>query len=533
MIQLLRRRLFTLLGILLCIGLTACGGSNSDLAQGKLTIGIWRGIDTLDPFLAEDSINTQIVGALYKGLVAFDASGQIVPAIAESWNVSADGTTYTFRLKDSVWSNGEPIIADNFVQSLRRWFEDNRTPSPALTSLRNGEDILAGRAPRSSLGVRALADNVLEIQLVRPEPALLATLAGPGGVPLPKAALHRPEDWWQKPKNIITNGSYRLVKWDPGKGLTLVADQRGPHSPPLSTISYTLVGPPQAALQAFAEGKIQLLDVSDIDIRTQEDMSSRVRNALRWAPLWTVTGLAVNVTAAGLNDLHVRRALTLAIDRQALVDTAFPGQHFRPATALVPPALPSYGQPAQPDWATLSQDERQAEAQRLLAAVGYTADHPLSLTLTIADHDEDGRLAQALSDQLANLNVKLAAIVLKGDEWHRRMVAGRFVLARSSRHGDSDNAEQFMLPYRCNQSVGRSGYCSPAVDAALETGRGMSDTQGRAANLRLAESQLLTDVPFIPLYLPTTRVLIAKDLEGWIDNPGNHHPLESLKPKGH
>lgn len=517
-----------------CLWLCGCSKSNDDLANGNLTIGVWYEPTTLDPHTATLPVTQQIITALYTGLVTYNGAGQIVPGIAESWNVSPDGMTYVFRLKPAKWSDNSAIAADTFVQSFRRLFEQHNNATLLLSSIHNGDAILAGDQSIKTLGVKALADDIVEIKLDRPLPSLLAVLAGPAGSPIPKMALRKPAFWWRDKANIITNGDYTVEKWTPGIELVLKQHDVTPvdHTTALHTIRYVLMRDAQSALTAFKGGYIQILDVNSMTINTLENSPRATRDALHWEPMWAVTGLRINTSIEQMKDVRVRRALALAIDRQALIEAAFPDQHFMPSVSILPPTLPGYGVPASPDWSAWSFEQRQSEAARLLQETGYTVAHPLILKLNLANHDEDQRLSQALKDQLTVLPIRLVVEQKNLSQITQSISVGEYQLARQTLSTTIDSPEQFLLSFRCASKMAASaGYCNSEVDALLSSAQKQSDIALRSADLHRAETLLLDDGPFIPLYVPVNRNLVSKKLGNYVDSPTAIHMLNSLKPR--
>ncbi len=521
--------------IIACAGMwmTSCSTSNDTLSSGNLAIGVWSEPATLDPHLATLPVSQQIAAALYTGLVSYNGAGQIIPGIAESWNVSPDGMTYVFRLKPAKWSDGTFITADTFVQSFRRLFEQHNVATTLLASVNNGDAILSGKQSIKYLGIKALAEDVLEIKLDRPLPALLAILAGPAGFPVAKSALHKPASWWRNKDNIITNGIYTVTKWKFGSELTLKQRDGLEQNqiPALHTIRYVVMQDAQLALKAFEEGSVQILDVNPASINALDNSPRATRDALHWEPTWTVTGLKFNILSEQLKDIRVRRALAMAIDRFALIAAAFPDQHYAPSMSLVPPTLPSYGAPANPDWSMWEINQRQSEAARLLQESGYSTERPLVLKLKLTNHDEDQRLGQALTDQLALLPVKLVIERQTLMQISASILEGDYQIARATITSNFDSPEQFLYPYRCSSSVKLNhGYCNAEVDALLALAQIQSDIATRENDLHRAESLILDDAPFLPLYIPTSRNLVSKKITGYVDSPSGFHMVSSLKP---
>src|SRR3954468_6960676 len=182
-------------------------------------------INSLDPDIVEDVDTSYVVGNLFEGLYNEDAKGNPVPGAASSYDVNADYTVYTFHLRDAVWSNGDPVKASDFVYSWERAVgpktASNYSYFLGLAGVKNADDIVAGKQPITALGVKAIDDKTLEVDLSKPVPYFVRMTAHATLYPIPQAVVEKFGADWTKPENIVGNGAYVLAENSPGERVTV------------------------------------------------------------------------------------------------------------------------------------------------------------------------------------------------------------------------------------------------------------------------------------------------------------------------
>jgi oligopeptide transport system substrate-binding protein len=522
--------------------LTSCGWTNSDSTSDTLDVGIWERPISFDPHRASSSSEKTIATLLYPGLVALDASGQVMPALAESWDISPDGLTYIFRMRDKEWSDDDTLNAEDVVLTFRRLFDGKSTPATAaqmFDGITNADIILqrkgSARLPvLRQLGVRALADDIVEIKLAHPEPTLLQRLALPQAAIVPMHVQRRLGKDMFKPSQIVTNSGYKL---ELDKDLQISV--RRLQNPATETTSKTfnkirfhIYKDPATALTAFANNKIAVLDVNDVPTLLLEGQDRKIREQLHTEPSWSAVYLAANAKTGPMADRRVRLALAIATNQQLMVEAAFPEQRVQPLQSLLPPLLPSYGAPAQSDWMNWSDAQRSVEIIRLLNEAGYSAEKPLRLHLLMTRKDADQRIAQALQDQWGRYFVQLDVKTAKSQsEVLRQAKLGGIDLAQLSLEQVIDSPEEFLRAFGCKTRNRLSMMiCNSEADVLLEQAKQLNDIVQRMGQIKRVEQLLLADVPVLPLYVPARRTLVSKSISGWVDGVASVHPLSLLVP---
>jgi oligopeptide transport system substrate-binding protein len=522
--------------------LAGCRWTGNDKSSDTLDVGLWERPVTFDPHRATLRAEKMISMLLYPGLVGVDASGQVIPALVESWDVSPDGLTYIFRLGNRKWSDGQTLDAEDVVQNFRQLFDGKSSPAAAaqmFDAIANADLILQRKGPARAaalhtLGVRALADNIVEFKLSHPEPTLLQRLALPQAAVVPFHVQQRLGKDMFKINQMVSSGDYKV---ELGKDFQISmrrlqkADAIAVRKQ-FNKIRFRVFKDAATALNAFATKKIAILDVSDVPPLMLEGQDRKVREQLRAEPSWSAVYLAANVKSGPMADRRVRLALAIATDQQLLVEAAFPEQRVQPLQSLVPPLLPSYGAPVQNDWINWSENQRNVEVNRLLTEAGYSAEKPLLLRILLTNSNADQRMAQALQDQWSRFSVQLDIKIGKNQADVLRMARlGSVDLIRFSLEQVIDSPEEFLQAFGCKTRPRLSlMICNSEADVLLEEARRLNDIVQRMGRIKRAEQLLLSDLPALPLYAPARRTLVGKSVGGWVDSVASVHPLNALVP---
>jgi oligopeptide transport system substrate-binding protein len=215
-----------LVGLLLtCCVIVSCSTEEASPGAGSvLHRGLSSDPESLDPHKARSVQAGEVLRDIGEGLLGYSAGGELVPGNAESWRVSDDGLTYTFRIRDNArWSNGEAVTAAHFASSLRRLVNPDTAAFYAqmLGDIANAKDIIAGKKAPAELGVEAVDERTLVIRLEQPTPYLLSLLTYPATFPVHPGSLREHGDAFARPGTLLTNGAYKLEGWEPGSVVEL------------------------------------------------------------------------------------------------------------------------------------------------------------------------------------------------------------------------------------------------------------------------------------------------------------------------
>src|SRR5215469_4679890 len=335
--------------------------------------------DTLDPALYSTSYEDTIIGDIFVGLMTENAAAEQIPGAAESYRASADGLTYTFRIRDHCWSDDVPVTTEDFAWSFRRVL-DPRTAAQYASlfyPIVNAEAVNAGHLPPDALGVRALDARTLEIRFAVQVPYVETLLSRPCFYPVPRHVVTRYGEDWTNPGKMIGNGPYKLKEWFPNDHVAL---EWNPcfYDATSVKIRRVVIHPTQdyaAALMRFRTGALDI----DVGVPSQDIgwVRRNLAGTMHIAPYALTEYVLFNVRANPVNDLRVRTALSLAIDRDTIVKKVM-GAGETAAWSFVPPHMPHYPGTAGLRFRNLSMEARRARARALLAAAGYGASRPLA-----------------------------------------------------------------------------------------------------------------------------------------------------------
>ena len=469
-------RVFLLVALLVSM-VAGCGAPPGE--ANTLRRGNGGDPGTLDPAMAQDEYAFNVLADLYEGLVAYGPDGALRPGTAERWDVSADRRTYTFVLReDARWSDGTPLVAADFVRSILR-ASAAETAAP-LGFLLDPVD-----------SIHAENDRTLVIRLAEPTPHFLSVLAMAIAMPTKDGGA----------RGGISNGAYVFDDWRPGELLRVKRNPAYHASSDVAfdAVEYYPISDPTNELMRYRAGELDLtmtVPTASLD-RLREEHAAE----LRIAPRLAVYYLALDLTEPPLIDPAVRKALSRAIDREALVQLI--GRGEQPAYGFVPDGLAGY-EPARYEW----QNESAA-----------TLDSGLSVTLLYDTGDIHEKIALAVASMWQD---KLGIdVVLEKREWkyflESRDLREDWDVMRFAWTGDYAHPGTFLDLFLTGSPMNLPGYASPEFDRLL-----------RAGQFAEAEARLLADYPVIPLYFYVSKHLVSPRIRGFEDNPLDIHPSRFL-----
>jgi oligopeptide transport system substrate-binding protein len=492
-------------------------------AANELSRGNGAEPDSLDPQLARMDSALTILRDAYEGLTAVGRDGGVEPAAAEGWEVSGDGLTWRFRLRgDARWSNGDPVEAADFVAAWRRLVDPATASQYAqmLEPVENAREIVTGKAPPSSLGVTADGPRALVVRLAQPTAYFASLLSHPSTFPVHRPSLAAAGTGFARPGLAVTNGAYVPVEWQVG---AFVRAERNPHyreasSTAIDAVRYQHVSDPGTELTRYRAGDLDVTYTLPAGQLTRWPAGRRTE--LRTGPQLGIYyyGLAVDRPPFRDNE-KLRLALAMAVDRDILVEKVL-GDGEIAAYGWVPPGVAGYDGPRFA-WADWPAERRLAEARRLYAEAGYSAERPASFQLSYNKSPLHDRIALAVS---AMWKQWLGArVTLRAEEFRvlKQTIDTREVEAfRASWIADYNDAYSFLQVLRGGFGINLPRYADARYDTLLDRAARAGGAE-RAALLAEAERQLLADVPLVPLFFYVSKHLVSPRVEGWYGNVMN------------
>ncbi len=477
--------------------------------------------DSLDPQKARSDEGQRVLRDICEGLTTLDKSGGVAPGIAEKWQVSPDGKTYTFSLRhDARWSNGQPVVAADFVAGLRRLVDPNTASQYAqvIEVIANAGDIVAGRKPPESLGVSAPDPHTVIVRLSEPAPYLPALLAHPSTCPVDPVVLVNERDAYARPGIMPSDGAFILSQWVHGSYIYLT---RNPYywnnaATHLNGVKYLVTADENGELTLY---RADQLDITEVIPKSQYGwIHSHLRGQLHIAPELAVYFYGFNLRRAPFaGDARVRRALSMVIDREKLAKLVLRSGEL-PAYGWVPPGVAGYS-PQSPDYRSLNMPQRLAEARSLYAQAGYSAARPLRFELRYNNQEIHAELAVAIASMWQH--ALGAQVALRAEEFGSLMQdidRGDVQMFRSSWIGDYNDAYTFAQYFKSDFGVNLTHYDNPAYDDLVDRAAAQADPAKRRALLEQAERVMLSDQPIVPIYFYVSKHLVKPRVTGWYSN---------------
>lgn len=534
-----------LLALLTLFAFTGCGKKSSDSAASAATPGakkpmIWRvgnGSEPqdLDPQTVTGVPEHKIMMAFFEGLVTEDPKDlHPVPGLAESWEISADGLTYTFHLRANArWSNGDPILAGDIVESFRRII------TPALASeyaylvynfVAGAKDYYEGRITDfSQVGFKAPDERTFQVILDHPTPYLLKIMAShyswwpvPAKVVTKFGPLAAKRTDWTRAGNHVGNGPFLLKEWSPHQRIVAV---RNPHywdaaNVKLDGIEFYPTEDYATDERMFRTGQVDMtyeFPNSKIDAYRRDNPA-----ALRIDPYLGVYFYRCNVARPPLNDKRVRKALALAIDREAIVKNITRGDQL-PAYAVAYPGIAGYVPTAR-----ITGDL--AEAKRLLAEAGYPDGKGCPPIELLYNTSENHRVMAEAIQQMWRKNLGVE-IVLQNQEWKVYLDmqhTKNFTLQRGGWIADYVDPHVFYEIWETGSGNNDTNWGNPEYDRLLQESLKATNDADRYAIYQKMEAILVDEVPIIPIHYYTKVAALSPRVKGFYPTLLDNHPYKYI-----
>ncbi len=477
-------------------------GTATKAASGELRL---RGDDPLflDPAVAQDAGSALYIVEIFSGLERLDKDLKIQPDVAESYDVSPDGLTYTFHLnKKATYQDGRPVSADDVKYSWERALSQDTgsvTAENFLGDIVGAKDVSRGRATEIS-GLKIIDDTTISVTLDAPKPYFLYKLAYPTAFLVDKRQIQsNPKRWTQKPNGT---GPYKLKEWKLGERIVLEAYANSHLGPPkLNTIQYDLSG--GSSLVAYEDGDIDITGVGLDDLERIQDPSDKLHAEYVTTPRQSIDYIGFNTNVAPFDDPKVRQAFAMAVDRKKIAEVVLKGA-IPVANGILAPGVPGYT----PDDKTLQYDPE--AAKKLLAESKYAGKMP-AITLaesgagaTVGPTEE--AIIQFWKD---NLGVDVKIQQAESATFFNDIDQGRYQMFHLGWIMDYPDPEDVLdVLFYSKSKQNNSRYSNPEVDQKLEAARIERDTEKRLALYRDVEKKLIDDAAWIPMFFDTTHALV-------------------------
>jgi len=511
--------------ILLSLVLLSCSEKIPDTLKyaqkGILLIGNSADPATLDCSLTTGLSEYKILTALFEGLVSADEKTlEIIPAIAESWEVSEDSLVYTFKLRDALWSNGEPVRASDFAFAWKRILNPTLGAQYAqmLYPIKNARNYNLGVIKNSNeLGIEVVSDKILKVTLEKKNNDFLSLLYHSAYFPINEKLLERLDEKlarsarWTKPENIVTNGAFLLKEWSINEKIVLEKNSKywDAGNVKLNGIIFFPISNLNTEDRAFFAGQLHITENISPARLSKEEVSPSGK--LRSENLYGTYYYLFNVNKKPFDNPLVRRAFSLAIKRSEIIQSSLKGNQV-PAYSLIPDS----------NIIERKNAENISLARELLAQAGYPDGKGFPLIQLMYNTSEQHKpIAESVQEMLRkNLGIEISLHNLSWPAYLEERRNGGFELIRASWIADYYSPESFLSIFLSDSALNAGKYSSKEFDECVAN-----------RDFEKAEKILYEDCAFIPIYFYKRIFLQSEYVKNWNSNLLDYHNYKNIELK--
>ena len=488
----------------------------------------------LDPHMVTGVTEHNIISALLEGLVSEDPHDLSPrPGVAAQWTVSDDGHVYTFMLRPNAhWSNGDPVTAADFVYSFNRILSPRRGAPYAymLFCLKNAESFFKGEVTNfADVGAEATDQHTLTLQLENPVPYFLSLLNHYSWFPVHPPTIEAFGGMdaigssWTHAENFVGNGPFTLEQWEPNQLIVVKKSNTywDHETVALNEIHFHPIGNHNIEERSFRAGQLHITGKIPID-RIQH-YQQKAPELIRLDPYLGCYYYHFNVTRPPLDDVKLRRALAMAVDRERIAKFVSKGGES-PAFCFTPPDTAGYTARAR-----LPYDLEKARS--LLTEAGYPNGEGMpKIQLLYNTSDDHARYAQVIQQMWKEgLGVEIELVNMEWKVYLAATQAKQYDVARAGWIGDYEDPATFLDMWVTDGGNNRTGWSNREYDSLIETAAVTMDTHDRHELFQQAETILLQEAPIMPIYFYKRKMLIQPSVRGWYPTILDHHPYKYVK----
>ncbi len=536
-----KKFLFLMTLVLMSVVVASCGKKvdNSNIVVYNL------GADpkSIDPQINTTTDGSTVIMAVFEGLFAEDNSGATIPAVAQDVVIAKDNLHYTFKLReDAKWSDGKPVTAHDFEYAWKRGLDPKTASSYAsqFYYIKNGEKFNKGEATAEDVGVKATDDTTLEVELEAPTPYFIKLTTTSLFFPVRKDIVEaNPTGWTNDTKTYIGNGPFKLAKINPKENFELVKSDTyyDKANVKLDGLKFTVIEDSNTYLNSFKTGEIDIIDGPP----PAETPSLLADGTAKTLPLLGTYFFVINVSGKNMSDetykflrnRNVRRALTLAIDRNALIENVTKSGQT-PATAYVPFGITDSNGKTFAGKSYFKPEGDIEEAKRLMKEAGYDDPSKIpTISFIFNTSSTNAAVAEAVQDMWKkNLGVN---IELKNLEWAVYVPTRNnheYEIGRHTWLADYNDPMTFLDMWVTGNGNNAAGYDNPEYDKLIKLAKNTKKEDDRIKYLHTAEDILMADLPIIPLYYYVSVVCVNPNVKDYYKTPlGTYNFKNAYKEK--
>lgn len=489
-------------------------------AAGELTYVVNNESAKYDPGTTAETFAAPIIGNTFEGLVRFDKDGNIVPALAESWEVSEDGLTYTFHLRDAKWSDGKPVTAGDFDYAWKRVLDPKTGAmnSAMLFSIVGAEEAFNATADVSGIAISAPDDKTLTFTLKARVPYMMQLLTYTTFFPVRKDVVEAdPEGWTRNPATFIGTGPFRVTQFNAGESVVF---EKNPEyydadAVSLDKLTFRLIPDPATALAAMEAGDVDGIEAVPAPEIPRLSVES---DAFMVVPALGTTYAFFNPHQAPLDNLDVRKALSMAIDRSEIVEFVLQSADI-PALGVVPPGMIVNGEEFTDgrDNFGLSETADVEGAQAALAAAGYPdgKGFPDTVFMTYSSPAIEKLLEAMQQMWKKNLNIDVKIQASEWQVYYPEVQKVEYQIAQMGWGADYPHPMTFLDNFVTGSPNNLNNWSNADYDAAIAAAKATGDEAESLADMRKAEAILMNDHVILPQYHRNNYMMMSPKVTGF------------------
>lgn len=515
---------FLMIFVFSVVTLAACSGDSE--SSGKV-LKVAKDVElaSMDQHIATDGLSFEVIAATIEGLYTVDADGNAIPAIAESYDLSEDGLTYTFHLREEAkWSNGDPVTANDFVYAWRRLVDPNTASEYAfimdVAGVENAASVNSGDASLEELGVKAVDDYTLEVNLALPVPYFLQLMAFPSFFPLNESFVtEKGDDYAQSPDGLLANGPFKMTEWTQGHSFKVEKNDSyyDKGNVNLDGIEYKIMKDAQTAALEFDSENMDIVRLTGeiVDLYKDNDAFTLIHEGYLWY-------IAPNEEVPELQNVNLRQALGRAVNKDQLTETVL-NDGSTVADFIVPVSLATgpdgkdFRETSANDYMTYDVTAAQEYWEKAKQELGVES---LTLELLFEDTDALKKCAEFIQSELQT-NLPGLTIELKSQPKKNRlelMRAGDYQLGITRWGPDYADPTTYLDMFITGNANNYPNYSNADYDALMERiGKGdlVYDAEARWEAMKEAEELLIAqDAASLPMYQQGNTYLINPKVSG-------------------
>ena len=541
-----RKSLLLILTLIVVLGtvLAGCGGktdkneastgtgteqtTDSDAAKvskgGTFRMNLHAEPPSLDPAQAQDNTSGTVLNAIFAGLAEVDKDGKAVPAAAESWKEEGNKITFTLR-KDGKWSNGDPVTAHDFEYAWKHVLDPKTQPAPPyayqLFYLKNAESYNQGKGDAASVGVKALDDYTLEVELENPTPYFVSLTSFYTYMPVHKSAQTNPK-WAADASTIISNGAFKMTAWQHNGSIELTKNENyfATDKVNFDKVQMAMIDASATELSMYQTNQLDYSGAPTGELPTDQIpvLKKSLPDELKIQGIASIYYYVFNNTVEPFDNAKIRKAFAMSIDRQQIVDKVTLGGQI-PAYGFVSPGIMGENKPFREEHSDAEYIKPDvAEAKKLLEEGMKEKGYTTLPQITLIHNQGDGhkKIAQAITDMWKqNLGV---TVKVESQEWGvflKNRTNGNYQIARSGWGADYSDPMTFLDMWVTKAGNNDAKFSNAEYDKLIKEAKASSDQKVRMDNFAKAEKILMGDnTAVLPIYYYTSVGLIKPNLKG-------------------